>query len=103
MLTITIDLANNEVPKELMDFITNNPAVMTYSIKPDHSKEAKERVIQFIQNMKDDMTCLEEDWLYHESEACGARQTLQLQKDRYKQLQKIFEDERNKRKKVDEK
>lgn len=90
MLTVIMELATNKIPKELQDFL-HNPVVMEYGIKPDHTEIGKEKVKQYISNLQEEVLELEDEMLYHDSEALRLRKDIEYEKQRMKKLRELLE------------
>ena len=89
MLTVTIELATNKIPKELQNFL-HNPVVMEYGIKPDHTETGKEKVKQYISSLQEEVFQLENEMLYHDSEALRLREDIGYAKQRMEELREMF-------------
>lgn len=89
MLTVTIELATNKIPKELQNFL-HNPVVMEYGIKPDYTETGKEKVKQYISNLQEEVFQLENEMLYHDSEVLRLRKDIEYEKQRMKELRELL-------------
>lgn len=89
MLTVIMELATNKTPKELQDFL-HNPVVMEYGIKPDHTEMGKEKVKQYISNLQEEVLELEDEMLYHDSEASRLRKDIEYTRQRMIKLRELL-------------